>query len=502
MELILTRDTFNLERLAASGEEQVTIEGEATLAGSMRDAVTVLSVQAQAVLTSTQAGNGEAGVRGRVSFQVLYTQGDLTRIRSLETNCDFEHKLALDSVQPGMRLSASVCVQETQGSAASGRITLRALLGIQMEAFEAIRRELVTGAQDAAPDGAGNLQTQMQTLSFCTHEELGEGQTLVREEFDLPERLGVGEVLSATGTAEAKELTGGSGRVGVQGTIEVQVLHRPQEGGNALVTTTHELPFELTIDTQLPDGAQPEMSAEVVDVMADSTGADKGRTLRVEAEVRVRLSLCRQEETTLLEDLYSLSGPVLEPVREELDIHASEEKAFVRESVRLPIPMPQDAPPVDAVLAAFVTPALVSLAPAGRRLDAQGLMQATVIYLPVDSDIPYAVTTREPFVVTFPVEAQAGVRGCMRAIECSVGPATSDRVELRCVLGLQTRQHGVRRIGAVTDVTQGAEEKQEHGFVLVWPAQGETRWQTARALRVAPDSLRPAGKSALLAFRR
>ena len=109
---------------------------------------------------------------------------------------------------------------------------------------------------------------------------------------------------------------------------EVRALHRPKEPGNPMVTTVHELPFDLTIDTpQLADGAQPQAEAEVIDVMADSVESDKSRTLRVEAEVRVRLRQCRQRQTELLEDLYSLSGPVLEPVTETLDVHTSEENA-------------------------------------------------------------------------------------------------------------------------------------------------------------------------------
>ena len=129
-------------------------------------------------------------------------------------------------------------------------------------------------------------------------------------------------------------------------------------------------------------------------------------------------------------------------------------------------------------------------------------MNVTLVYLPVDSDIPYAVRTREPFAMTFPVEAEEGVRAQVQAIECGVGPATSDRVELRCVLALRTEQPGTRRVRIVTDVTERPEEKREHGFVLVWPAPGETRWDTARRLRVPQESLRPAGASALLAFRR
>ncbi|MCI6588996.1 MAG: DUF3794 domain-containing protein, partial [Clostridiales bacterium] len=430
-----------------------------------------------------------------------YTQGDLTRVRALETSCDFTHTMPLSGVTPAMRIFASAAVQETEGIAGSGRMTLRALLGVQTEAFETIERELVTRAEDA--DGADDLQTRTQTVAFCAGEALGENRTLVREEFDLPAKLEVGDVLSATASAKASELSGGNGRIGVSGTIEVCALHRPKEPGNPMVATVHELPFDLTIDTpQLADGAQPQAEAEVIDVMADSVESDKSRTLRVEAEVRVRLSQCRQRQTELLEDLYSLSGPVLEPVTETLDVHTSEENADVRESTRLQVAMPKDMPPIGTVLASFVQPTITAVTPSGRRLDAEGVMGVTIIYLPVDSDIPVSMRTREPFVMTFPVEAGEDVRVQAYPIETTTGPTTSDRAELRCVLGLRARQHGVRRIQGVTDVIERPQERQERGFVLVWPAAGETRWDTARRLRVAQSELRPAGKSALLAFRR
>lgn len=500
MGLELTRETLRYERFAGRGEEQVTIEGEAALPGSMRDAVTVLSVQAHAYLTDAQAGNGEAGVRGRVCFQVLYTQGDLTRIRTLETRCDFTHTLPLAGAAPGMRLNADAVVQETEGAAGSGRITLRALLNVRLEAFEACERELIAGA--AMPDAPDNLQLRTQKIACCMAQTLGQGRATVREEFDLPQRLGVGDVLSATATASAGELAGGNGRVSVSGVIEVRVLHRPRNSGDALVSTIHEMPYELSIDAQLPEGAQPQAAAEVLDVMADSVESEKSRTLRAEAEVRVTLRLCRRQETEAVEDLYSLSGPVLEPAAEEIELHTSEQAADVRESVRVQAALGADAPPVGLVLAAFAQPTLTGLTPDGRRLDAEGIMNMTLIYLPQDSDIPYAVHTREPFTMTFPVEAQEGVSGYAYAIETAPGPSTSDRVEIRCVLGLHTEQHGTQRVRVVTDVTQKPEEKQERGFVLVWPKNGETRWDTARRLRVAQESLRPAGRNALLALRR
>ena len=69
VEMTLSRETLCFERLALTREEQVSVEGEATLPGSMRDAVTVLSVQAQAYLEDARATAGGMTLRGRCDAQ-------------------------------------------------------------------------------------------------------------------------------------------------------------------------------------------------------------------------------------------------------------------------------------------------------------------------------------------------------------------------------------------------------------------------------------------------
>ena len=500
MDMDWTREALRVEALAASGEEQVIIEGEAALPGSMRDAVTVLSVQAQVNLSDSQAGMGEAGLRGRVRFQVLYTQGDLTRVRSLDTTCDFERSVKLAGVMPGMRLEASASVQETSGSAQSGRITLRALIDVQLCAFEAIERSLIT----APPEGESEktLRTRQQQVTWQMRERIGEEKTLVREETELPAKLAVRGVLSATATVSPGEITGGSGRIGVTGTLTVRVLHQSAEAGQPMVITTHEAPYEVILAGQLPEGGRVIAEAEVTDVMADSAAADKRRILRFEAEVRVRLMRETQKEATLLTDLYALSGPALEPVTERFRVLTAREEAAAKESLRLQVTLPRDVPPVDTVLCAFAQPMLANAAPAGKRLDAEGVIGVTLIYLPQDSDIPYAVHVREPFAMTFPMEMGQGAVAQLEAIETSASHITSERVEVRCLLGLSAVRRVTQEVTGVTDVQEGEAADMERGFVLVWPAEGETRWDTARRLRVPEEALRPAGKRALLAFRR
>lgn len=497
MESKIKREKVRFESLAADAHQQVTVEGECALAGSMRDAVTILSVQAQANIAQTQALTDRIGVKGRVCFQVLYTQGDLTKIRSIETTCDFVHELAAPGAAPGMRVEASAAVHETNGTAGSGRMALRALLKLRAQVFD--RRE---EAAIADLDGEQTLCIRRQTALSQLCDLLGEETALIREEFDLHERLQTDGVLTATGTATVTDITGGNGRIGVSGTIEARVIHQPGRPGEPLVETTHELPFQVTISAQASEGAKLEAAAEVMDVVADSFLADKQRTMRVEAEVRVRLISREEQSTELLEDVYSIDGPAIQPIAEEFDMCIAQSGEEVRESLRISAVLPSDAPPADTVLAAFAQPVLSSVQPAGRRIGAEGVMNITLVYLPLDSDIPYAVRTREPFAMTFPTEAVEGVRAQAAVIECGVGPATSDRVELRCVLALRTKGNSIRRVRIVRDIAEQPEEKRGHGFVLIWPAPEESRWDTAKRLRVPQESLRSAGGNALLAFRK
>ena len=500
MQLTTRTEKLSFERIVSQKQEQVIIEGEATLPGSMRDAVTVLSVQAQVHITGVKPGIGETCVKGHVRFQAMYTQGDLTRIRTLETRCDFDCALAMEGVTPGTHVNVHAVVQETQGSAASGRMTLRAIVDIQAEAREKLEREWIADVRDRT-DGE-NLQKQMQTVLRCIRMTLGENRTLVRQEFELPARQGAADVLSVTATAEAEEFSSGNGRTGVSGVIQVRTLHRPLEKGRPLVHIQHELPYDLMIDAQLPENLQPNALVEVTDVMADCTSNGDAYILRIEAEVKVVLYTYQRTECQLLEDVYSLSGPALEPVCETTHILSSERVCDVRESLRLQVTLASDALPIDTVLAVTAFPAIADIQPSGRRLDVSGIMSVTLIYLPIDSDIPCSIQCREPFAMTFPVEAGPSAKVQAYTIEAIPGPATSDRAEVRCVLGLHADECEMQPVRGISALEEISQEKRERGFIIVWPAEGETKWDTARRLRVAQESLKPAGGRALLAFRK
>lgn len=496
MEATVERRGLRYEQLAARCREQVTIEGETALGGSMRDAVTVLAVTARPCVVSAKAAQNEVVINGKAAFHVLYTQGDLTRVRTLETTCDFTHTLAAPGARAGMRVTAELSAQECEGAASGGRMTLHALLLATAEIIEEAEAQIVTNVPDAA-----ELQMRETEVSPLLTSVVCEDSSLVRNEFDIPQKTGAGAVLDVGACAADVELTGGGGRLGVSGTAQVRVLHRASEPGAPFVQTMHELPFSFAMEADVPPDAQLTALAEITDVVADCAEGEKDSTLRVEAEVRVRVMAMRHTQERFPADLYSLSGPVLVPQTEELRIHIGQKTTQVQESVRIQAALPEDAPPIGTMLAAFALPTLTDIAPAGRRLDAEGVMSLTLLYLPVDSDIPYSASVREPFQMTFPAEVGERTEAVLSVIETTPGSATSDRAEVRCVLALSAKEHEEQTVRVITDVRQEeAAECAERGFVLVWPASGESRWDTARALRVREESLTEAGGGALLAL--
>ena len=63
--------------------------------------------------------------------------------------------------------------------------------------------------------------------------------------------------------------------------------------------------------------------------------------------------------------------------------------------------LPEDAPRIETVLAAFVQPVLAGAKAQNGKLQADMLLRSTLIYMTEDSNIPVSFTAEEPARMTF-----------------------------------------------------------------------------------------------------
>ena len=95
MELQLIRDNMETEQRLSAKPVQITVEAEAALPGGLREEARVYYADAAAQVNGGEAAGNRVMTDGRVTFHVLYAQGDLSHISALETSADFSQTLPL-----------------------------------------------------------------------------------------------------------------------------------------------------------------------------------------------------------------------------------------------------------------------------------------------------------------------------------------------------------------------------------------------------------------------
>lgn len=485
MEMRILRENVALERLVGNGRGQVAVEGEIPLPGGLREEAHVLQADAMMVITGAEALSDRVNVEGRVVFHVLYTQGDPTKIASLEAATDFSHALEVKDSAPRMIAQAAGQVEHAEAAAYNGRLSLKGILALDARVLSAAPVEMVTGIQDVK-----GLEGLSQTLNLQRTVGEGAAEALLRDEFELPQVLDIRETLYGAAQAMVQEVSGGEGKATVSGTVQLEVYHASNLPSRPLVLTRHTLPFEQAVDLGGERGDLITGRAAVKDVaVLSQDGGTEGRILRAEVLLSVGASLDKKESVAVWKDAYTTSGDALSLTVKPISYRVGSSRVQTAESGKLMLMLPEGSPPARTILAGFARPILTNWEQLGGRLSTEGMLEVTLIYMTDDSDVPVAVSLEDPFRVTFACEAEQGDWLTLEAGNIDVSGITSDRVEMKYILRLTV--DGCRRQSAriVTDGKAQEASAPAGGIALYFTQPGETLWDIAKRYRVSSQQL-------------
>ena len=189
----ILREELPMQRFEGQKTSQAVVEGEVALPGGLREETRILCSEAMAVLEQTDVQSGRVDAEGKVTFHVLYTQGDPTLVSALEASAEFTHSVDFPGAEDGMTAALSLSVEHVEASAQGGRLHLMAILKAQTRLFSDEPLSVVTGVQ-----GAEGLMLKTETLSCLSAAASGAREVLVREECELADVLQIADTLYAT----------------------------------------------------------------------------------------------------------------------------------------------------------------------------------------------------------------------------------------------------------------------------------------------------------------
>lgn len=480
------REDLPMERFVGSGGSQAVVEGEVALPGGLREETRVLSAEAMCVAEKADAFSGRADVEGKVIFHVLYTQGDPTHISALEASAEFTHPIDIEGCEPKMAAQATAAVEHVEAAAQGGRLHLRAILRVAAKVLSSEPLSVVTGIQDAE-----GLMAKTATLQGCLTVAQGEQDALVRDECELNAMLQIQDTLYATAVATVSDAMGGEERATLSGNILLEVVHRSAMPSRPIVVTRHTIPFEETVPLIGESGDALSCEAVVKDVaVLSQDGQEEGeRTLRAEVMLGLKARATRRRDVNLLLDAYTTQGDALMPETQEVQRALSYQPMHTAESGKLTMLLDGEQPAARTPIKAFLRPIMTDVTQQGGRLILDGMMEATLLYMTDDSDVPVSYSAEEPFRMVFACEVSDPDSIVLLPTNVDVNAITSDRVEVKYILHLfcQNVQMGTESL--VSDVQRQPAEPMEAGIVVYFTQPDESLWDIAKRYRVSRESL-------------
>ena len=505
------RENMETEQIIAAKPTQIAVETEVALPGGLREEARVFFADATAAMNGGEFTGNRALADGRVTFHVLYGQGDLANVRALEAAADFSQALPLkeDYGQlAAVRLQPRAAVQHVSAKAINGRLILQAILNLTAEASLPRTISFIRDV-DEGPD----IQKTEQVVAMQRTVGEGENQTLFREEFELSDVLKITDTLFATAEAQVEDIMGGAdGKAVVTGTVTIDAYHTADLPGRSLVYTRHTMPYEqqVMLSGALGTALAAQTTVKDVAVLSQET-EDGGRLMRAEIQLVTAIRAVEDQEMTALRDAFTTEGDTLELQTRQVVFRRGTVNETAAESGRTVMTLPEGSPRVKTPLLAFVRPVMVSTDRQKDKLAVDGVLDMTLIYQTDDSDVPVSVRQEEAFHTVFSTQAMPDDDLTLTSAQVEPSAVTGDRVELKYILRLHA--DGVRKGEAslVVDAAAGPAPAASKGIILYYLQPGETVWDLAKRCRVPledivrlnpslPDS--PAAGTPVMAYKR
>ena len=488
MDMQWIRENMETEQQISAKPTQVSVEAEAALPGGLREEARVYYADAAVSVNGGELTGSRVTADGRVTFHVLYAQGDLSKVNALETTADFAQGMPLkEDYGPlaAVRLQPRAQVQQVSAKAFNGRLLLQAVISLTAEAS---LPRTVSFLRDAAENPA--LQRAVQTVSVQRTVGEGESRSLIREEFELSDVLKIKETFFAAGQAQVEDILGGTdGKAVVTGTVTLDACHASDLPGRPLVYTRHTMPFEQEVTLSGALGSALAAQTAVKDVAVLSQDTENGRIMRAEIQLSTDLTAVEDTEMTLLKDVFTTEGEALDTRKQQIVFRSGTVNETAAESGRTVITLPEGSPRVKTALLGFARPVLIQAERQKDKLAVDGILHVTVIYQTDDSDVPVSVQQEEPFRAVFSTQALPEDHLTLTVSQAEPNAVTGDRVELKYILNLTAE--GVRKdtIEVIADAAAAPAPEIEGGIVLYYLQPGETVWDAAKRYRVTMEEV-------------
>ena len=490
----------------ASAQSQITLDDDYNVPDYRPDIVKVLKEKGELHFDEAKAAAGAAWLKGRLVFRVLYrSDQENGKISCLKGEIPFQEKLNMDGVQEYDVIQASGEIEDlTIGVIHSRKISVRAVILLKTEEPREKEDELCVGIE--ADDGCEKRYRNTNILQLLC---MKRDQCRQKSEITLPSsKPNVQEILWKS--LEIRNLDTKMGQDGVKlsGEVLISVLYQEEEETDRV--QWYEMVIPLDCGVECDAGTEADIIYKVkarpasmeLEVKPDYDGEE--RVLVLELVMNLDIRVWKEQEISMLEDVYSLKKEII-PVCTGVTLHHISVKNDSQCRLTEQMELAESQEKILQICSCDGTVHLESTELTEQGVRAEGILVTELLYITTDDQMPIG-SAREiyPFeqLIEIPqqtarternkpeeLEALERKNKLQTELDCRISQLSAvmldqDHVEIKAVIGLDLLAFEQEQIDNITDTREeplDMEQLQKRpGLVGYIAKDGDSLWSIAK----------------------
>ena len=490
----------------ASAQSQITLDDDYNVPDYRPDIVKVLKEKGELHFDEAKAAAGAAWLKGRLVFRVLYrSDQENGKISCLKGEIPFQEKLNMDGVQEYDVIQASGEIEDlTIGVIHSRKISVRAVILLKTEEPREKEDELCVGIE--ADDGCEKRYRNTNILQLLC---MKRDQCRQKSEITLlSSKPNVQEILWKS--LEIRNLDTKMGQDGVKlsGEVLISVLYQEEEETDRVQWYETVIPLDCGVECDA--GTEADIIYKVkarpasmeLEVKPDYDGEE--RVLVLELVMNLDIRVWKEQEISMLEDIYSLKKEII-PVRTGVTLHHISVKNDSQCRLTEQMELAESQEKILQICSCEGTVHLESTELTEQGVRAEGILVTELLYITTDDQMPIG-SAREiyPFeqLIEIPqqtarternkpeeLEALERKNKLQTELDCRISQLSAvmldqDHVEIKAVIGLDLLAFEQEQIDNITDTREeplDMEQLQKRpGLVGYIAKDGDSLWSIAK----------------------
>ena len=490
----------------ASAQSQITLDDDYNVPDYRPDIVKVLKEKGELHFDEVKAAAGAAWLKGRLVFRVLYrSDQENGKISCLKGEIPFQEKLNMDGVQEYDVIQASGEIEDlTIGVIHSRKISVRAVILLKTEEPREKEEELCVGAE--ADDGCEKRYRNTDILQLVCRKR---DQCRQKSEITLPSsKPNVQEILWKS--LEIRNLDTKMGQDGVKlsGEVLISVLYQEEEETDRVQWYETVIPLDCGVECDA--GTEADIIYKVkarpasmeLEVKPDYDGEE--RVLVLELVMNLDIRVWKEQEISMLEDIYSLKKEII-PVRTGVTLQHISVKNDSQCRLTEQMELAESQEKILQICSCEGTVHLENTELTGQGVRAEGILVTELLYITTDDQMPIG-SAREiyPFeqFIEIPQQTVRTERNkpegpetleqknkLQTELDCRISQLSAvmldqDHVEIKAVIGLNLLAFEQEQIDNITDTCEeplDMEQLQKRpGLVGYIAKDGDSLWSIAK----------------------